>query len=76
MDNTVNSNIKGLVIVPTGKLNNFTRKGIRTLIECLGGKCRSYVSIRTDYVLVGKKPDTSTQGQSLSVFPQLLRTNF
>lgn len=56
MDKIVQSNIVGIVFVPTGKLENFTRKGVKILIEQLGGKCRTCVSRNTDYVLVGKKP--------------------
>lgn len=45
----------GKTIVPTGKLNNFTRESIKQRIEELGAKAGSSVSAKTDYVLAGEK---------------------
>lgn len=45
----------GKTVVATGTLENFTRVGIQSKIESLGGKAASSVSKKTDYVIAGEK---------------------
>lgn len=51
----VESKIQGLTFVLTGKLNKFTRDEAKKMIEDLGGKVTSAVSLKTDYVLAGEE---------------------
>ena len=68
--------LTGLTIVPTGTLRNFTRMGIKTVIEANGGKCGSSVSRQTDFVLVGEKPGAKfDKGKSLGI-PMISESDF
>ena len=46
----------GKSIAVTGKLNNYTRDGIKARLSELGAKPVSKVSKRTDYLIVGARP--------------------
>ena len=46
----------GKSVAITGKLNNYTREGIKTRLLELGAKPVSKVSKRTDYLILGAKP--------------------
>ena len=46
----------GKSIAITGKLDNYTRAGIKTRLLELGAKPVSVVSKRTGYLIVGEKP--------------------
>lgn len=48
--------LAGLTLVVTGSLTDFTRDGVREVIEAHGGKSGSSVSKKTDYVVVGDSP--------------------
>ena len=48
--------LSGKIIVPTGALMNYSRRGIQERIRELGGKPSSSVSKNTDYVLAGENP--------------------
>jgi len=48
--------LKGIKIVPTGELKNFSRTEIRQKIRELGGEPQNVVSGQTNYVLAGKNP--------------------
>ncbi len=49
----------GRTVVATGKLTHFTRDGINTKILELGGKTRSSVTKKTDYLICGEKQEAS-----------------
>jgi DNA ligase (NAD+) len=51
-----NTLIAGKIFVVTGSLTNYSRTGIKELIESFGGKTSSSVSKNTDFVLVGENP--------------------
>lgn len=53
--------LKGLKIVVTGTLKNFTRDGINKFIEENGGHAASSVSKNTDFVIVGENPGSKFQ---------------
>jgi len=55
----VSNTLEGLNIVATGKLENFTRDGIKEEIEKHGGKSASSVSSKTSFVLAGEKAGSS-----------------
>ncbi|MEY8232561.1 BRCT domain-containing protein [Oscillospiraceae bacterium 50-16] len=46
----------GKSVAVTGKLNNYTRDGIKTRLLELGAKPVSKVSKRTDYLILGERP--------------------
>lgn len=46
----------GKSVVVTGKLDNYTRDGIKTRLMELGANPVSKVSRRTDYLILGKRP--------------------
>ena len=46
----------GKAIAITGKLDNYTRDGIKTRLLELGAKPVSKVSKRTDYLILGARP--------------------
>ena len=46
----------GKFIVVTGKLDNYTRDGIKARLTELGAKPVSKVSKRTDYLILGERP--------------------
>ena len=48
--------LAGMTIVVTGKLEHFTRKGIKDAIESAGARASSSVSSKTDFVVVGADP--------------------
>ena len=48
--------LKGLTIVVTGSLTDFTRDGVSEVIASHGGKSSGSVSKKTDYVVVGDSP--------------------
>ncbi len=48
--------LKGLKIVVTGSLKNYSRQEIKDLIESMGGHSTESVSKATDYVIVGENP--------------------
>lgn len=43
-------------VAVTGKLNNYTRDGIKARLLELGAKPVSKVSKRTDYLILGERP--------------------
>ena len=43
-------------VAVTGKLNNYTRDGIKARLLELGAKPVSKVSRRTDYLILGERP--------------------
>ncbi len=46
----------GKSVAVTGKLENYTRDGIKTRLLELGAKLVSVVSRRTDYLILGERP--------------------
>ena len=46
----------GRSVAVTGKLNNYTREGIKARLLELGAKPVSKVSRRTDYLILGVRP--------------------
>ncbi|WP_319204247.1 NAD-dependent DNA ligase LigA [uncultured Ilyobacter sp.] len=54
-DKTFNEKFKDKTFLATGKLEHFTREGIKEYIESLGGKNISGVSKKLDYLIVGEK---------------------
>jgi DNA ligase (NAD+) len=48
--------LKGLTFVFTGALESFSRDEARDVVESLGGSTTSGVSMKVDYVVVGKDP--------------------
>ncbi|WP_319371333.1 NAD-dependent DNA ligase LigA [uncultured Ilyobacter sp.] len=52
---TLNDNFKGKTFLATGKLENFTRDGIKEYIESMGGENISGVSKKLDYLIAGEK---------------------
>jgi NAD-dependent DNA ligase len=50
----ISESLKGLKIVATGKLENFSRDEIKETIEAHGGKAVSSVSAKTDLLLAGE----------------------
>ncbi len=48
--------LKGLKIVPTGELKNFSRDEVKRKIRESGGDPQSSVSKNTDFVLAGDNP--------------------
>ncbi len=60
--------LKGLKIVVTGTLKNFTREQIKKEIEENGGRVISSVSKNTDFVLVGENPGSKyNKAKSLNI---------
>jgi len=58
----------GLQIVLTGTLANFSREKAKEIIEQLGGKVSSSVSIKTSFVLAGENPGSKIeQAKSLGI---------
>ncbi len=55
-DFKVSEKLKGLTIVVTGTLSQFTRDSIKEVIEKNGGKSTSSVSKKTSFVLAGEDP--------------------
>lgn len=53
--------LAGLNIVATGKLEQFSREGIKAAIKAHGGSVSTSVSSKTDYLVVGEKPGTKYQ---------------
>ena len=51
--------LEGLKILATGKLQNFTREGIKESIFLHGGTPISSVSSKTDFIIAGEKPGNS-----------------
>lgn len=43
-------------VAVTGKLNNYTRDGIKARLIALGARPVSKVSKRTDYLILGERP--------------------
>ena len=57
MKNRIENNpFAGCTVVATGKLENFTRDGINSRIESLGGIAANSVTRKTDYLICGDKP--------------------
>ena len=57
MKNRIENNpFAGCTVVATGKLENFTRDGINSRIESLGGIAANSVTRKTDYLICGNKP--------------------
>jgi DNA ligase (NAD+) len=52
---TINEEFAGKTFLATGKLEHFTRDGIKDYIESLGGENLSGVSKSLDYLIVGEK---------------------
>ena len=50
------SKLAGKTVVVTGTLEHFSREEVEDLIQQLGGKASSSVSLKTDYVVAGKEP--------------------
>ena len=46
----------GKSVAVTGKLDNYTRDGIKARLTELGAKPVSKVSSRTDYLILGERP--------------------
>ena len=46
----------GKSVAVTGKLNNYTRDGIKARLIALGARPVSKVSKRTDYLILGERP--------------------
>lgn len=63
--NNGNSNpFTGCTVAATGKLENFTRDGIDSKIESLGGS----VTCKTDYLICGDKPGSKlTKARELGI---------
>ena len=50
------NSFEGKSVAVTGKLNNYTRDGIKARLLELGAKPVSKVSSRTDYLILGERP--------------------
>lgn len=60
--------LAGLVFVVTGTLPNFSREGVKELIQSLGGKVTDSVSKKTSYVVAGEAAGSKLEkAQSLGV---------
>jgi DNA ligase (NAD+) len=60
--------LDGQSVVVTGTLENFTRDGIKSLIEGLGGRVVGSVSKKTSFVLAGESPGSKkAKAESLGV---------
>lgn len=57
----------GKIIVPTGKLNSFTRDSINAKIESLGAKAASSVSKKTDFVLTNEASGSSKYKKAMEL---------
>ncbi|MDR3281435.1 MAG: NAD-dependent DNA ligase LigA [Endomicrobium sp.] len=49
----LNNKLNNKVFVLTGQLKNFTREEAKKIIRSFGGRIRSYVSTKTDYLITG-----------------------
>ena len=60
--------LAGLVFVITGTLPNYSREGVKELIQSLGGKVTDSVSKKTSYVVAGEAAGSKLEkAQSLGV---------
>lgn len=58
----------GKSVVVTGKLDNYTRDGIKTRLLELGANPVSKVSRRTDYLILGERPGSKlVKAQTLGI---------
>lgn len=66
---TENQVLSGKTIVVSGVFENFSRDGIKQVIEDLGGKNASSISSKTDFVVAGDKmgPEKKKKAESLGV---------
>lgn len=66
---TENQVLSGKTIVVSGVFENFSRDGIKQVIEDLGGKNASSISAKTDFVVAGDKmgPEKKKKAESLGV---------
>ncbi|MBR6092746.1 MAG: NAD-dependent DNA ligase LigA [Bacteroidales bacterium] len=64
-----NQILAGKTIVVSGVFANFSRDGIKQLIEDLGGKNASSISSKTDFVVAGEKmgPEKKKKAETLGV---------
>lgn len=53
--------LAGKTVVVTGTLTQYTREGIKALIEALGGKAAGSVSKKTDYVVAGENAGSKAE---------------
>lgn len=65
----VSSRLEGKVIVASGKLENFSREEIKTVIQQHGGKAASAVSGKTDFLLAGENigPNKLSKANELNI---------
>lgn len=68
---TVDSPLKGKILVLTGRLASLTRKEAQELIEQRGGRVASSVSRHTDYVVVGEDPGSKLEQARVLGVPTL-----
>jgi DNA ligase (NAD+) len=68
-EKSISDKLKGMSILATGKLEHFSREGIKEEIEKHGGKAVSSVSSKTTFIIVGEKPGASKikKAESLNV---------
>ncbi|MDO4911829.1 MAG: NAD-dependent DNA ligase LigA [Corynebacterium sp.] len=65
---TAPQTLEGLIIVATGKLENFTRDSVKEAIESHGGTASGSVSKKTHYVVAGEKAGSKAKkAQDLGV---------
>lgn len=66
---TENQVLSGKTIVVSGVFENFSRDGIKQVIEDLGGKNVASISAKTDFVVAGDKmgPEKKKKAESLGV---------
>ena len=68
--------LEGKTVVVTGKLEHYSRDGIKDRIKDAGGRASSSVSKNTSYVLVGDKPGTKYDDALRLGVPVLTESQF
>ena len=75
--NIGNSNpFAGCTIVATGKLKNFTRDSINSMIKSLGATVANSVTHKTDYLICGDEPGSKLARARELGIPVLMEQEF